>query len=320
MEKVNSLPPLIDAYFERNALAAATTVKYRRIFARWLEFLTDPGPPPSPADLESDHVEAFLLSLPDLAPATYRVIYAALLGLYKFVELRELAPGVSTVRLQSLVKPILSGRRSTVPDFSNDEVEAVIKRAAELTEIEFKETPHGKRLKLIALRTHTLIVTLAHSGLRISEALSIRLGAIRWAEAPVRVKILGKGNKERWVFLDSEAEGSIRQYLEVRGDGLRANSQYLFANHHLRRTGGISAVSAWKDIRRVAGLALPPDRAEAIHPHLFRHYFLTRVWRQTGDIRIAQKLAGHANIGTTTRYTHADVEDLAAGYQRAFEG
>jgi site-specific recombinase XerD len=316
---MDTLNELIDACLDRSALSESTMTKYRRVFARWLAFLDDPGPAPSPAELEPAHAEAFLLSLPDLAPASYRVIYAALLGLYKYAELREVAPGISTVRLQSLVKPILAGRRGVVPDFTNREIDQVIGKAAELAAGTFKDTPGGKRARLMALRTHALIVTLAHSGMRISEALSIRVGDIRRATVPVRIKIIGKGNKERWAFLDKEADTVIRQYLEVRGEGSRSGNLYLFAGHHRHAPGGISAVTAWRDIHQVAIAALPEDRADAIHPHLFRHYFLTRVWRQTRDLLMAQSLAGHANVATTTLYTHADVEDLADGYKQTFE-
>ena len=62
------------------------------------------------------------------------------------------------------------------------------------------------------------------------------------------------------------------------------------------------------------------DLAEGkITPHSFRHYFVTTVLRATGNLKLAQELARHANIAVTQRYAHISNDELDKGYQEIFD-
>lgn len=317
----------IQDYLAKTNLAPSTRAKYDRILRRWLEALAEEEDWQITADTPVEELtihdaEPFMAFVLGLAPVTRRVYASALIGFFEFLELRELAPGVSTARLRQLLAPMVGGRRASLQDYAAAEIEAIVDTASELAAGPFEETPQGQRLRLIMLRDYALVVTLADTGMRISEAVSLRLGDVQWSARPMmRAKVLGKGGKERWAFFSGRASQALRAYLGVReaNSGGR-NGLPLFANHSRSHSGRpISTTTGWKIVRRLAELALPPDRAIAIHPHTFRHRFLTKIWRTTGDLHLAQLMAGHTNIATTTRYTHASVEDLADGYARVFE-
>lgn len=319
----------VQDYLDKTGLAPSSRAKYARILARWLESLaeeeTDVTGETTIDRLTIHHVELFMASAMDLASVTRRVYASALTGFYEFVELRQLAP-VSTARLRQLLATMVNGRRETVPDYVAEEIEAIIRTARELAAGPFEDTSKGHRQRLVALRNHAMVTTLADTGMRISEALSLRRGDVQWTARPApRAKIAGKGNKERWIFFSARAARAIQLYLNAQrqtdADGHRPlHTLPLFANHSRAHAGRpISTTTGWKIVRQLAEAALSADRVEAIHPHTFRHHFLTKVWRETGDLHLAQKLAGHASVGTTTRYTHASAEELAAGYARVFD-
>lgn len=319
------LTDYLDDYFRKAGLAPSTEAKYRAILTRWLAFSTpESAPPPSPADLTIPAIESFIAAHIELAVSTRRVYFAALLGFAEFMEIRELA-AISTTRLKQVVKPLLNGRRVRLFDYEATDIDKLIAAALKATEGPFGDDRRGRRACLIAHRTAALITTLADSGLRISEALALCRGDIRWAARPPRAKVIGKGNKERWIFFSEQSAAAIKAYLLVRqaddaGTGRPLHTLALFANHHSKKAGlPISAVTGWQNIRQAASAVLPADRLHTIHPHSFRHHFLTTVWKRTKDLALSKELAGHANVSTTSRYTHVGVDDLAAGYRQVME-
>ena len=65
---------------------------------------------------------------------------------------------------------------------------------------------------------------------------------------------------------------------------------------------------------------LGEDAVGTITPHSFRHYFVTRVLRASGNLKLAQELARHTNIAVTQRYAHLSDDELDKGYWDAIEG
>ena len=96
-----------------------------------------------------------------------------------------------------------------------------------------------------------------------------------------------------------------------------------------KRVQGKVSLRRWEDtgvraMFRAANRALfPDDRSKPgqrgrLTPHSLRHYFITKIWRQTGDLLVAQKLARHQNIATTQRYAHVDDPTLDQAYGDVF--
>jgi integrase/recombinase XerD len=182
------------------------------------------------------------------------------------------------------------GRR--LPDvYSLEEVERL------LGEIDMSTT--------YGLRDRSLFELIYSCGLRVSEAVDLRVNSLFLDEAIIRV--VGKGTKERIVPLGEVAEYWVRRYLsEARTELLKPGRLYedhLFLNN---RGSALSRKGMWKRFRSLA------DRAglDSSKLHTLRHSFATHLLRGGADLRAVQELLGHADISTTQVYTHLDAEDL----------
>jgi len=148
------------------------------------------------------------------------------------------------------------------------------------------------------LRDRALVELLYGAGLRVSEAVGLEKGAIDLELRVVRV--LGKGGKERLVPLGRPAAEGVRRYLALGRPHLdRRYRPELFLN---ARGGPLTRAGAFLILRRLAEKAgLEPER---VHPHLLRHSFATHLLEGGADLRSVQEMLGHADLGTTERYTH----------------
>ncbi len=148
------------------------------------------------------------------------------------------------------------------------------------------------------LRDRALVELLYGAGLRVSEAVGLEKGGVDLDERIVRV--VGKGGKERLVPLGRPAAEAARRYLALGRPHLdRRYRPELFLN---ARGGALTRAGAFFILRRLAGKAgLEPER---VHPHLLRHSFATHLLEGGADLRSVQEMLGHADLGTTERYTH----------------
>jgi integrase/recombinase XerD len=148
------------------------------------------------------------------------------------------------------------------------------------------------------LRDRALVELLYGAGLRVSEAVSLERGGVDLEGRLVRC--LGKGGKERIVPIGRQAAEALRRYL-ARGRPFldRRHRPELFLN---AKGGPLTRAGAFLILRRLAARAgLEPER---IHPHLLRHSFATHLLEGGADLRSVQEMLGHADLGTTERYTH----------------
>ena len=161
------------------------------------------------------------------------------------------------------------------------------------------------------LRDRALVELLYGAGLRVSEAVGLEKGAIDLDARVVRV--LGKGGKERLVPLGRPAAEAARRYLALGRPHLdRRYRPELFLN---ARGGPLTRAGAFLILRRLAERAgLEPGR---VHPHLLRHSFATHLLEGGADLRSVQEMLGHADLGTTERYTHVSDRRRREVYFRA---
>jgi integrase/recombinase XerD len=156
----------------------------------------------------------------------------------------------------------------------------------------------------LGLRDRAMLELLYASGLRVSELVSLRSVEVGLAEGVLRV--MGKGAKERLVPFGEEAHGWMRRYLaEARSTILKGqSSDALFVT---ARGGAMTRQMFWNLIKKyaaAAGIAVP------MSPHTLRHAFATHLLNHGADLRAVQMLLGHADISTTTIYTHVARERL----------
>jgi integrase/recombinase XerD len=142
------------------------------------------------------------------------------------------------------------------------------------------------------------------SGLRVSELVELKLVHLSLPDGVVRV--LGKGAKERLVPFGGEARRWLERWLATARpevlEGRRSDALFVTV-----RAAAMSRQMFWNLVKRYA---LAAGIAQAISPHTLRHAFATHLLNHGADLRAVQLLLGHADISTTTIYTHVARERL----------
>ena len=157
----------------------------------------------------------------------------------------------------------------------------------------------------LGLRDRAMLETLYATGLRVSELVGLKRGQVALDAGVVRV--MGKGSKERLVPLGEEAVAWIVRWLAAARPALagESKSDHVFIT---ARGGPLTRQAFWALIKRhavKAGIA-----SAALSPHVLRHAFATHLLNHGADLRVVQLLLGHADITTTTIYTHVARERL----------
>ena len=175
-----------------------------------------------------------------------------------------------------------------LPDtLSQDEVDVLI-AAIDLSH------PQGER-------NRTILETMYSCGLRVSEAITLKISDLFFKEGFIRV--LGKGNKERYVPIHIDAQKYITIYQKaVRNHVLpkKGFEDTLFLN---RRGKGLSRQMIFMILK---DLAIKIDLKKKISPHTLRHSFATHLLQNGADLRAIQQMLGHESITTTEVYFHVD--------------
>jgi integrase/recombinase XerC len=315
----------IEDYLESVKLARSTNTC--RTYSNAMHVLSavlkenDVDPQTSPAaQLSEDAMVWMAVALKDYSPASEQLYLAATTGFFKFLSAERLSeinlPRLDLLRIQRARR---SGQR--LPQFPREDIEKVLEFVTNIT----NEESTSINLRLRAMRDRAFLLTLADTGLRVHEACNLRRGDIDWNEG--RAVIIGKGDKQAVIRFSTRSLHALKSYLGTRAvlDGTSGHplpSLPLFARHDkgagkkikpITTTTGRNIVS--ERVRQALG-----DEAEGrITPHSFRHYFVTTVLRASGNLKLAQELARHANIQVTQRYAHLSNDELDKGYHDIFE-
>jgi integrase/recombinase XerC len=315
----------VEKYLESVKLARSpnTVRTYANAMHILVDVLKENGVDPqvSPvSELTEDAVVWMAIALKDFSPASEQLYLAATTGFFKFLAAERFSeinlPRLDLLRLQRARR---SGQR--LPQFPREDIERVLEFVINIT-IGLSDNSH---IRLRAMRDRAFLLTLADTGLRVHEACNLRRGDIDWNEG--RAVIIGKGDKQAVVRFSTRSLRALKDYLSERAvidgnSGRPLPSLPLFARHDkgagkkvkpITTTTGRNIVS--ERVRQTLG-----DEAEGrITPHSFRHYFVTTVLRASGNLKLAQELARHANIQVTQRYAHLSDDELDRGYHEIFE-
>ena len=151
----------------------------------------------------------------------------------------------------------------------------------------------------MGLRDRAMLEVLYGCGLRVSEAVGLKVSCLYFDEDFVRV--IGKGDKERLVPMGEMAKEALQTYLEQRPSSVELeDSDMVFVNRYGK---ALSRVSAFKTVKKMAALA---GVTKKISPHTFRHSFATHLIENGADLRLVQEMLGHESVSTTEIYTHID--------------
>jgi integrase/recombinase XerD len=151
------------------------------------------------------------------------------------------------------------------------------------------------------LRDKAILEVLYGCGLRVSEAVELKISGVYLDEGFLRV--IGKGNKERLVPLGEMAGDALRNYLDSRPAPADAESDdVLFLNRFGKHFSRVSMFNLVKKQALAAGIT------KELSPHTFRHSFATHLVENGADLRVVQEMLGHESITTTEVYTHIEAE------------
>ena len=166
-----------------------------------------------------------------------------------------------------------------------------------------------KEDNILSKRDKAILELLYATGMRVSELVGLNLEDIDLKEGVIRV--YGKGRKERLAFLGEPAKRALEMYLKGRPTLLKNNTQRaVFLN---AKGGRLTARSVHRIVKKYGILG---GIYKNVYPHILRHSFATHLLNQGADLRTVQELLGHANLGTTERYTHVTVERLMEVYNK----
>ena len=154
-------------------------------------------------------------------------------------------------------------------------------------------------------RDYCMITLMLNCGMRVSELVGIDLPDIR----DNTLKLLGKGNKERIVYLNDACKMALEEYLKVRKvpeNCSREDKNALFLSSRGKRLTTRRVEQIVESSLKQAGLD-----GKGISPHKLRHTAATIMFQHGGvDIRVLQEILGHENLGTTEIYTHISNRQL----------
>ena len=156
-------------------------------------------------------------------------------------------------------------------------------------------------------RDFCIITLFLNCGMRLSELCGINMSDIH----DNRLRLLGKGNKERIVYLNNSCLNAINNYLAVLNSGEKIKrsdkeKDALFLNKNGKRIGARRVEQIVEDCLKQAGLD-----GMGISPHKLRHTAATLLYQDAGvDIRVLKELLGHESLSTTEIYTHVSNKQI----------
>ena len=150
-------------------------------------------------------------------------------------------------------------------------------------------------------RDYCILCLFLNCGLRISELVGLNMGDVQ----PDCLRVLGKGSKERMVYLNDAARAAIDAYLPARRTMAAQGCDALFVSNRRKRMSTDSVHAMVKKTLLKAGL--DPDKYSS---HKLRHTAATLMIQHGVDVRTVQEVLGHEHLNTTEIYTHVDNAEL----------
>ena len=164
-------------------------------------------------------------------------------------------------------------------------------------------------------RDFCILTLFLNCGLRLSELVGMNLSSLHLREEQPFVIVLGKGNKERIVYLNGACLEAIDAYLRVRGEDAAGSKDRdaLFLSHQHRRISRRRVQQIVEENLHLSGLA-----GLGYSTHKLRHTAATLLYQHGHvDIRVLKEILGHENIATTEIYTHVSDEQIASAADRS---
>lgn len=325
MDQSIQLKKAIEMFLENIKLTRSenTEKTYGNAMHCLIEMLESEGCDPDNMDvseLSEDIFGKFAKYLKYYSPATEGLYINVAKNFFEFLSAENLRQ-TNLYQIKLLINQRTRKMGVRLPQFPADDIEKMLTFAEELCNRDSEDFHE----KLINMRDGAFLITLADTGLRIHEACNLRRGDIDWFKK--KAIIIGKGNKQAVVRFSDRSTISMRNYLFTRG-GLDGNTGRqlsvlpVFARHDKGAGKNILPITTKTGRLIVAERVkecLGEEAVGTITPHSFRHYFVTCVLQETGNLKIAQEFARHTNIAVTQRYAHIADNELDETYRGIFD-
>ena len=149
------------------------------------------------------------------------------------------------------------------------------------------------------------------TGIRISELTKIELKNIELEKR--MIKVLGKGNKERYVIIGKEALKSLDEYLKIR-NVLFENNKFLYPNMKKGKNLHLNEKTVYNMVKKYLKVV---SNNEKLSPHSLRHSFATHLLENGADLMSVKDLLGHKDLSSTQIYTHVSIDKMKKIYKVA---
>ncbi|OJH16013.1 transposase [Bacillus obstructivus] len=172
---------------------------------------------------------------------------------------------------------------------------------ASLAKVEFKDVEKFRQLILDSgnKRNYAIITLLSYAGLRITEALNLKMSDFNTVSREIIVN--GKGNKTRTVFMSDKVKNAIQSWLRERNDkGI--DNEFIFVSNRHKRLNRTTVNKLFNDYSQKVG--------KDITPHDLRHFFCSHALESGMSVHEVANQAGHSNIHTTLLYTNPSKDEL----------
>lgn len=279
----------VDAVWLEDGLSANTLAAYRRDLTALADWLSQSSGTSLNA-VQELHLQAYFAARHSLSKATSANRRLTVFKRYYRWALRE-----RIVAVDPTLRMLAAKQALRVPKtLSEEQVDALL------------SAPDANTA--LGLRDKAMLELLYASGLRVTELVKLKTLHVSLNEGVLR--IMGKGSKERLVPFGDMARDSLTDYMQnARGALLGAKqTDDLFVTTSGPKAGtAMSRIMFWQLIKKYAvlsGITAP------LSPHTLRHAFATHLLNHGADLRSVQVLLGHADISTTTIYTHVARERL----------
>ncbi len=316
----NGIPPLLNDYinFSINLNKSPNTIKeYRYDLERFLKYLKCLSLGKKEIDFENTVIYdidskflaqvdssdiysymSYLSTTLNVGPATRARKLASIKGFFKYLNVKvhvlndNPAKDVETPKINKRLPKYLSITESqkllkTAKEDNKNQLSRLKDPNKELTD-------HQRNL---GIRDYAICTLFLNCGMRLSELVGINLEHIKFDEAMLTV--IGKGNKQRTVYLNKACMKSIEDYLKIRPNITGPDSTALFLSERKKRISRRMVQTAISEYLEAANL-------KGYSTHKLRHTAATLMYQNGVDVRALQEILGHENIGTTEIYTHVD--------------
>jgi integrase/recombinase XerD len=288
-ESQAAIDRFVDAVWLEDGLSANTMAAYRRDLKALAQWLANTSGTHLDA-VQEMHLQAYFAARHAQSKATSANRRLTVLKRYYRWALRE-----RLVAVDPTLRMLAAKQALRVPKtLSEDQVNALLTAPDENT--------------ALGARDKAMLELMYASGLRVSELVKLKTLHVSLNEGVLR--IMGKGSKERLVPFGDMARDSLLAYMQqARAELLGAKqTDDLFVTASGPKAGtAMSRVMFWQLIKKYAVLS---GITSPLSPHTLRHAFATHLLNHGADLRSVQVLLGHADISTTTIYTHVARERL----------